>query len=307
MRPSVGAVSERARAYVALVVATALWAGNFIVGKYAIASMSPFSIAFLRWALALAPLLATAQLVERPDWREVARHWLFLLVQGVLGLFAYNLLLYAALRTSTPFSASLINAANPALIALAALVVLRERIGVWGGVGIGLSLLGVLIVLTQGRLGDLLATRLGPGDALMLLGIGTWTVYTVAARRGPRIPPITQVAAEAALVVVPLAVAAPFVGVTFPDSGAAWGSLAFIALFPSCVAYVLWNRALIVVPSGRTGVFLNLITVFTAVWALIAGTPISAAQVVGGCTIVAGVVLTTLPSRPRQRALARPA
>ncbi|MCI1642499.1 MAG: DMT family transporter [Actinomyces sp.] len=82
-----------------------------------------------RWAIALVPLILVAQVVEHPDWSAVLSHWRFRLLQGALGLFAYNMLLYEALRTSSAFAASLINAANPALIALTALAVLRERIG----------------------------------------------------------------------------------------------------------------------------------------------------------------------------------
>ena len=95
----------------------------------------------------LVPLVAIAKVVEHPDWMAVLHHWRFLLMQGLLGLFAYNFLLYAALRTSSAFAASLINAANPALIALTALIVLHERVGWRGGVGIALALLGVLVVL----------------------------------------------------------------------------------------------------------------------------------------------------------------
>lgn len=286
------------RAVLSLIVATAFWAGNYIFGKVAVAGMSPFSIVFLRWAIALVPLAIVAQTVEHPDWRAVLRHWRFLLVQGVLGLFAYNFLLYAALRVSTAFAASLINAANPALIALAALVVLHERIGWRGGAGIVIALVGVLIVLTHGDLAALMATSFGGGDLLMFGVIAVWTAYTIAARRGPRLPPVTAVTVQIAFIVAGLGIAAPFVGVTLPHSGPELASLLFIAVFPSCLSYVLWNTALTIIPSGRAGVFLNLITLFTAIWALATGQPIAASQVVGGLTIIAGVLLTTLPVHP---------
>ncbi|MCI1218481.1 DMT family transporter [Bifidobacterium crudilactis] len=135
-------MSKRARAFLALVAATAFWAGNYVFGKVAVAGMSPFSIVFLRWAIALVPLAIVSQLIEHPDWHTVLQHWRFLLMQGLLGVFANNFLLYAALRVSTPFAASLINAANPALIALAAAIVLHERIGWRGGAGIVVALVG---------------------------------------------------------------------------------------------------------------------------------------------------------------------
>lgn len=295
-------MNAHARAYLALIAAALFWAGNYVFGKVAVAGMSPFSIVFLRWTIALVPLVAIAKVVEHPDWMAVLHHWRFLLMQGLLGLFAYNFLLYAALRTSSAFAASLINAANPALIALTALIVLHERVGWRGGVGIALALLGVLVVLTHGDLAHLLTTPFSAADLLMLGVIVVWTAYTIAARKGPRLPPITQVAIQTALIVAGLTFVAPFAGVALPDSTPAWWSLAFIAIFPSCGSYVLWNRALSVVSSGRAGVFLNLITLFTALGALATGTPITIAQIAGGLIIIGGVLLTTLPVRSHRGA-----
>ncbi|MCI1747176.1 MAG: DMT family transporter [Acidipropionibacterium sp.] len=288
-------MSRHTRAILALIAAAAFWAGNYIFGKVAVADMTPFSIVLLRWAIGLVPLAVVAQIIEHPDWLAVLRHWRFLLIQGVLGLLVYSLLLYAALRVSTAFAASLVNAANPALIALVALVVLRERIGWRGGAGIAIALIGVFIVLTHGHL-SALATAFDPGSLFMLGAISAWAAYTVAARKGPQLPPITATTIQVAFVVAILGIAAPFVGVTLPSTGPALASLLFIAVFPSCLSYVLWNTALAVIPPGRAGVFLNLITLFTALGALITGEPITASQIIGGLTIVAGVLLTSLPA-----------
>ncbi|MFT8357340.1 MAG: DMT family transporter [Bifidobacterium aquikefiri] len=288
-------MKRRSQAIVALTLAAAFWAGNYVFGKVAVADMSPFSIVLLRWSIALVPLVIISQTVEHPDWLSVLRHWPFLLMQSALGLFAYNFLLYEALRSSTAFAASLINAANPALIALAAMAVLHERIGWRGAIGIAVALIGVLVVLTQGDFSTL-ATIFTPGSMLMIAVICSWTAYTIAMRKGPKLPPITAVTIQVAFIVIGLGSIAPFVGVTLPSSGPALGSLLFIAVFPSCLSYVLWNTALTVIPSGRAGVFLNLITVFTALWAVATGELISVAQIVGGMTIIVGVMLTSWPS-----------
>jgi drug/metabolite transporter (DMT)-like permease len=45
-------VSQNFKAYFMLVCATLFWAGNFNIGKFAfIESISPFTLAFLRWLL----------------------------------------------------------------------------------------------------------------------------------------------------------------------------------------------------------------------------------------------------------------
>ncbi|SDL18185.1 Threonine/homoserine efflux transporter RhtA [Glycomyces sambucus] len=280
-------------AVAALVGATLFWAGNYIVGQRAVETIDPVSLVLLRWALALVPLAVIAQLVERPRWREVARAWPWLLALSAFGILGYNLFLYAALEHTDAFSASLVNAFNPALITLAAAVFLRERLTPLAVGGVLIALAGVLVVLGDGDLGSLFTGGFGVGELLMVGAIGAWTAYTVAGRRGPRLPPVTSTAVQAAVavvVLVPFSLAAG--GPALPASGAALGSLLFIAVFPSVLSYLLWNHALTAIPPGRAGVFLNLITVFTAVFTILAGQPWTAAQVAGGAIVIGGVVLT---------------
>jgi drug/metabolite transporter (DMT)-like permease len=281
-----------------LVAATLFWAGNYVLGAIAVGQMDPLSLVVLRWALALVPLVVIAQLTEKPDWRELARHWPWLVALSLTGLAGYNLLLYAALEHTSAFNASLINAFAPALILLAAAVFLRQRLTLWGVAGVLVALVGVLVVLTDGALGDLAGLDLGAGDLLMIGAIGVWTAYTIIGRRAPALPPIASTAAQAA---VTLVVTAPFAvagGLDLPrDAGGAW-SLVFIALFPSVLSYLLWNRALTVFEAGRAGVYLNLITVFTAVATVLMGQPLHLAQVLGGVLVLVGVALTSRRARP---------
>jgi drug/metabolite transporter (DMT)-like permease len=192
-------------AVAALVGATLFWAGNYIVGQRAVESIDPLSLVLLRWALALVPLAVIAQLVERPRWREVAKAWPWLLVLSAFGILGYNLFLYAALEHTDAFSASLVNAFNPALITLAAAVFLHERLTPLSVGGVLIALAGVLVVLSDGDPGSLFNGGFGVGELLMVGAIASWTAYTVAGRRGPRLPPVTSTAVQSAVAVVVLA------------------------------------------------------------------------------------------------------
>ena len=110
-----------------LVLATLFWSGNFVVGQAAVASMTPLELTFWRWALAAVPLLAAGPLRGTPDWRAVLRRWPVLLLLSVLGMSGYTLLLYSALGHTSALNASLITAANPALIVVMAIFLLGER------------------------------------------------------------------------------------------------------------------------------------------------------------------------------------
>jgi drug/metabolite transporter (DMT)-like permease len=306
--------SERPRgtvvAVLSLLGATLFWAGNYVVGEAAVATIDPASLVFLRWLFAAVPLIVIARLVERPSWRQALRAWPWLLALSVTGVVGYTLLLYGALQYTSAFNASLINAFNPALIALAAAVFLRERLTATSVIGVLLALAGVLIVLSRGDLGALASDGFGLGDLLMIGAILAWTVYTILGRVAPKVPPITATAVQA---VIAAALMAPVTlltgGPALPADGAGWWALAYIVIFPSVLSYLLWNRALTVIPPGRAGVFLNLLTVFTAVLTVLTGQAITLPQILGGLVILAGIAIANthvFRRSPRPGVPARP-
>jgi len=285
-----------------LVGATLLWAGNYVVGAAAVRSVSPLSLTYFRWVIAVGPLLAIAQVVERPAWGEVWRRWRLLAALGAIGLAAYPLLVYQALRHTSALNAALLNSFNPAVIVVVAAVALRERVGWRGVLGVVIGALGVGMVLTRGRLMDVMRMPYNSGDLLMLGAIGCWTVYTVVGRGMRGVPPVAATAAQALIVVVAMTPVAILGGVAIPADAAGRASLLFIGLFPSVVAYLMWNSALRIVRAGTAGVFLNLMPVFTAIASVAQGRALTGAQMVGGVMVLTGVVVASrrAPAPPRR-------
>lgn len=299
--PETTSSAARGWAVAGLVGATLFWAGNFVVGARAVETIAPLDLVWLRWVIATVPLLVLAQVLERPDWRAAARAWPWLVVLSLLGLVTYTMLLYVAVDHSSPLGAALVNAVNPALIAVAAAAFLGERLSGRRVAGVLVALAGVVVVLTAGDPAAVLRTGFGGGELVMVVAVCVWTAYTVLGRVAPRVPPVTSTALQAVAAVVLLA---PVVLLTggphVPAQGGPVASLVFIGLFPSVLSYLLWNRALTVVPAGSAGVFMNLVTVNVAVLTVLSGQAMTVAQVVGGALVIGGVVLTSArPHRPR--------
>jgi drug/metabolite transporter (DMT)-like permease len=288
------------RAAVYLILANLFWAGNFVVGQAAMQTMEPLQLTFWRWVLAAVPLLVLAHFVERPDWRGVLRRWPVLLLLSALGMSGYTLLLYSALQNTSALNASLVTAANPALIMVLAVVLLRDRPRPLSWVGIGLGLMGVLLVLTGGELQRLLTFSINKGELLIVGAITVWGLYTILAR-GLSVPAITSTAVQVAMAAVVLSPLALVTGAGLPATPAEGWSLAFIALFPSLGSYLLWNLALKRTTAANAGNYLNLIAVFTAIITVVLGQPITVPQVLGGVLVISGVLLTSAGGRPPQR------
>jgi drug/metabolite transporter (DMT)-like permease len=284
------------RASIYLVLATLFWSGNLAVGQAAVNTLTPLELTFWRWALAALPLVALAHFVERPDWRAVLGRWRVLLLLSVLGMCCYTLLLYTALQHTSALNASLITAANPALIVVMAIFILGEKPGALGWLGIALGLTGVLLVLTRGELGRVFSLTFNVGELLMLGAIAVWGFYTIISRRLE----LQAIAATAVLVVmatVLLAPAAAAAGARFPSTAAEGWSIAYIAAFPSLGAYLCWNLALKTTPPGTAGNYLNLIVVFTAAITVLTGIPVTLTQAIGALLVITGVVLASRPGR----------
>lgn len=285
------------RRYSPAVLAPLFWAMNFVVADRAIAEFTPLELTFLRWLGAFPILLVIAFWVERrhrDQWRLAAREWWIHLIQALLGMVGFTLLLYAALETTSPVNASVISAINPAVIALAAVVVLGERIRRGGVLGIVISFAGVVVVVLLGGSAGIDELRVVPGDLLMLGVITVWTAYVIISRRITT-PPITATTVQVGLSVVVMAPVMAVVGIEAQPSAEGWWGLALIIIFPSALAYLLWNVAVTQLGPSRTGVFLNLLPVFTAIIAVTLGDAITVWQVIGGLIVLAGVYLTTRP------------
>lgn len=283
----------RVRPAVFMVGAALFWAGNYVVGAVAVRSMSPFDLTFLRWVIAAVPLLVIAQLIEKPRWGAVIRAWPLLVLLGVLGMLGYNLLLYEALNFTSPAGAALINAANPATMALLAVLLTRERLSGRAVAGIVVSFAGVLLILSGGDPRTLLALDVNVGQALMIGAIIVFSLYSIWGRLLRSVPPITATAAQAVMVLLVMSPFAIANGVQVPTEPEPLLALLYIGIFPSVGAYVLWNLALRDTAPSVAGIFLNLVTVFTVLLGLLLGDAVPLVDLVGGAIVIVGVVLTS--------------
>ena len=289
------------RVYLFLVLATLFWSGNYVVGNLLAGGISPLQLTAIRWAIAAPFLIVLAVVIEKPDWRAALREWPMHLLQAALGLVAFCLFSYEALAHTTALDAALVGATNPVLIAVVAALIVRERMRRTSGIGLLTSLLGVLLILTNGRLLEVFTTEYNIGGLYMLGAVVAWTAYTILGRT-LKTRPVTSAAVQSVLAAVALAPIALAIGGPITLDTAGWWGVLYIGLFPSVLSLMLWNIAVKKIGAGRAGIYLNLMPVFTAVMAIAMGTPITIVQVLGGGLVIAGVWLTS--RLPREASVA---
>ncbi|OJX70155.1 MAG: hypothetical protein BGO95_03880 [Micrococcales bacterium 73-13] len=288
---------SRALALAALVGTTLSWAGIYVVGDGVVETVDPISLSFLRWGGAAVVLLVIAQLVERPDWRAVLRQWPRLLLLGGLGMVGFSVLILEGLSRTTAVNSALIGGSGPILIAVAAALLLRQRIGWRMIVGLAVSLVGVVLVVTQGSLETLLTVGVNEGDLWIVLATVCWVVYTLLGRIQAGVPVITSTAVQALFATIVLGVIVSFTGLTLPSDAPTWAGVGYISLIGSAVAMVLWTFALRTLRPAVAGIMINLNPFFTVCLTLAIGGTVGSWELVGGLVIIAGVLLGTVPGR----------
>jgi len=286
-----------ASAYLLLSVAMLSWAGNAVVGRALAGTVPPFGLSLMRWTvafIAVAPFALREVIAKRA---VIRREWRVLLSLGLLGLTICNSLGYLGLQWTTAINSGLLNSAGPMLTLLAAFAFHRERAAPLQLAGVALSLLGVLTIVLRGDPAALLHLEINKGDAVILLGVATWSVYTVLLRRAPReLSPVALLAvlfAIAALTVLPLHLAESALGHPLPGSGVALAGYLYVGLFPAVIAFFGWNRGVAVLGAARASLFIHLMPLFSAGLAYaFLGEAIRLFHLAGAGLIFLGIVLS---------------
>jgi drug/metabolite transporter (DMT)-like permease len=294
----------RRHPYLLLSGAALLWAGNFVLGRAMRGHVPPVGLAFWRWSLALVVLLAlygrrlVAQRAPLLERRGVV------VALGILGVGNFNLFVYIGLQHTTATNALLLNAAAPAFILALSAAAGQGRPTVRMLLGVALSLAGVAVILSHGEIASLASLRLNPGDLWVLAAVLSWSLYTVLLDRRPR--GVDSMVLLTALVLVGTAWVAPFYaweiarGLRVTLDLATVGTVLYVGIFASLVAYAFWNAGVAQAGASRAGVSLNLMPAFGTVLAVVLlGEPFRLFQAAGIALIVAGVSLVQFQARAR--------
>jgi drug/metabolite transporter (DMT)-like permease len=285
-----------------LVLNMLFWAGNWVVGRGLRGEITPLGLNFWRWSFVLAWLLP---FTWRPVWAAraaIRRDWLVLAGLGLSSVAVFNYLVYLALSHTTALNAVLINSVIPVAIVLLSWVFLRERITWSQGLGIAISLGGVLAILSRGDPALLLGVRFHRGDLWALATVPVWAFYTVLLRRRP--PELGPMALLTVMVIVGLVAMLPFALMAHARAPqvhlapSVLGALLYVALFSSLAGVAFFNHGVARLGPNVAGLFIHLVPAFTIALAwLFLGERLQLYHGAGVALIVLGIYLTTIAGR----------
>ena len=280
-------------------LAVIFWAGNTVVNKLTVGAIYPSEIGFYRWlfaALLLTPFLVRPALRSWPT----AKHYLGkIFVLGFLGMAVYQSLAYFAAPKTTATNMGIILSLMPMMSLTLAILVLGQKLTLGALFGSVVSFAGVLWVISEGNLTNLLHHGMNMGDAMMLVATLSYAIYSTLLKKW-QIPlsAMTMLYLQvlvAVIILFPLFLWSPKVGLNTTNLPL----IVYACIFASIAAPLAWMTGIKHLGPSSTAGFFNLGPVITAVIAwFILSEQLSSYHFIGGGMTIFGVLLSERWTRP---------
>jgi drug/metabolite transporter (DMT)-like permease len=284
--------------YVKLILTAMFWGGTFVAGRSVSQHMGPFSIAFLRFAVASVLLLALTWRMEGKlprvrEWQTAVR----VVLLGLTGILAYNVMFFKGLAIIEASRASLIIATCPAFITVSSAVFLKERIGGIRAVGIVISILGAVVVISRGNVQEIFGGAVSRGEFYILCCVLMWVAYSLIGKTVMQeLSPLAAVTYSSVVGAIGLAVPAlceVLATETWTLSVLDWVSIFYLAVCGTVIGFVWYYEGVRKIGPTKAGLFINFVPIFGVVFAfLLLHEPVTLSLLVGTVLVVSGLYLT---------------
>ncbi len=288
----------RRNIFLKLLVVMLIWAASWIFIKVALREIPPYSLAFLRFSLASPILFIIALFKEGKENMKIRLDELptysILALSGVTLLYVTE---FTALKYTTAINASILINVSVIFIALFAFFFIGEKLRRKEWVGIIISFIGVTLIVSNGSLSFFHESTF-IGDILIIVSSVFWAIYSIVGKKflETREPLVVTTYAFilGAIFLFPFSLYEGITSVIPKISIMGWISIAYLAIFCSVFAYVVWYQAIKEEQASKVAVFLYLIPLFTAFFAnIFLGERITLYLILGGVLTIYGVHLVS--------------
>mgnify|MGYP001420010820 FL=1 len=287
------------RAYLYLTLCTLFWSGNFIVGKVAtLFEIPPLTLNFYRWFLAFLILCPFTLKGVIMNYEEIKKNLLVLVIMGFTSISVFNSVVYYSLNYTQVLNGVLMISTIPVFIIFFSGLFKTESIRIYQIIGVVISLLGVISIITKLDLSLLLSLKLNKGDLWMLVAMISWTTYSLLlGKKKVKLEPfifLQTIIIIGLLFLLPMYIAEVLVGKKITFNIPVLMTIGYVVFFAGIGAYTFWNAAIKLIGPSRSGVFLHLMPIFSSLMAVfLLGEQFSFHHIVGTLLIISGILLSS--------------
>ena len=285
-------------AYLFLILATIFWSGNFIVGKAAsIFEIPPFSLNFYRWLFAGLILLPFTfkELILKKNY--IFENLGFFIILGITSITIFNSIVYYSLHYTQVISGVLMISTIPVWIIFISSILKIEKTNIFQIIGVGLSLLGVIFIITKVDLNLIKNLDFNKGDLTMVVAMFSWAIYSALLKKKTyEISQITllQVVIITGLIfLIPIYIIEMSLGNVIKLDKPFLLTLTYVVLFPGLASFFFWIKGIALIGANRAGAFLHLMPIFGAIMAMVIfKEKFMYYHILGAIFIIAGITLS---------------
>ena len=285
-------------AYLLLIFTTIFWSGNFIVGKAAsLYQIPPFSLNFYRWffaGLILFPF-TFKELINKKNY--IFKNIGFFIILGISSITIFNSIVYYSLYYTQVISGVLMISTIPVWIIFIASILNIEKTNAFQIIGVGLSLIGVIFIITKADLNLIKNLEFNKGDLSMIVAMFAWAVYSALLKKKKY--EISQLALLQVVIILGLIFLIPIyfiemnLGHLIVLELPFYLTLSYVVIFPGLLAFFFWIKGISIIGANRAGVFLHLMPIFGAIMAMIIfDEKFMSYHLLGAIFILAGITLS---------------
>jgi drug/metabolite transporter (DMT)-like permease len=258
--------------YLLLSITAVCWASNAIIGRSVAGHIPPVTLSFLRWGLAFLMILPFAWKHLLRDWAAIRSRLGTMILLSITGIGVFNTLQYWALEYTTALNTLLLQSAGPLFVAIWSLILLGVRLTLAQAGGIMLSLAGVLVILLHGDLSALKNIEFNKGDLIFTVALFIFGLYSVLSLKRPRIHALSLVGFTfgcGSACLIPLLIWELISRPAMELNPHNLLALFYVAVFPSIVAYLCFNRGVQLIGANRAAPIFHMVPAFGAAMAIV--------------------------------------
>lgn len=278
------------------------WGTSYVAAKIGMRDLLPLNLMILRFAIA-SLLFSFILLVKKKEvYLDKEDIPLFLLL-GIMAISFFYYIHYTGLQYTTSTNAGLIMATSPIFAALLCIVTKKEKVNKHSFLGIGIAFIGVLLVITQGKISSLYQQKTLFGDSLIILNALMWAWVTLKGKTV--LEKYSPFVAMAYIHIFGTVLLLPFA--LFSTSLAeislwqqlgtvSWSTIlaaVYLAVFCSVYSYFIWYVGVSKIGAVKTAAY----NYFNPIMASLAGFIVFHEKItiyiaLGGCLVILGVYMT---------------
>ena len=221
---------------------------------------------------------------------------------GIVGGALFTVGQYIGLQYTTALNVSVLNSLVPVLIIATGGIIFHDRVTPVQLCGILISSIGVLVIIAQGQLSNLRHLQFNWGDIIIVFNMMVFAVYAVYLRKRPSMHWMSFIfvfGAVSALTTLPFMVWEMAAGITFKPTWLTFFAIVYVCIFPSVLAFAAWNRGVQLIGANRSGPFVHLVPLYTAIFgSVLLNEHLSTFHIFGFALIIAGVWIASHSSTP---------